>query len=135
MQKRLGEYHSEDILPRRSVAFMHGHFLGTPDQGGDHDQYIIEHGDGDEYDCHEKEHIVHILHILVIIVDVLQREDGVRQVDPGFLQSFHILVALLHALDGRGQSIGIGTGHELHVSDITVVSQPVGRAPFGHSSQ
>ena len=110
VQERLGKNHPEDILSRRTVAFMYGHLLGAADQRRNHDQYIIEDGDGDQDDRHENEHVVHVLHLLIIIVDVLQRRDGVRQVYPGFLQAFHILVALLHPADGGGEPVGIGAG-------------------------
>ena len=114
---------------------MHRHFFRASDQCGDNDQHIIEHGYENQDRSQEEKHGIHVFHLLVIIMDILQRRDGIEQIDTGLFQPFHILVALLHTADGGGKPFRISARNQFHVGDVTVVAQPVGRTPFRHACQ
>ena len=114
---------------------MYRHFFRTSDQCRDNDQHIIQHGYKNQDCSQEEKHGIHVFHLLIIIMDILQRRDGIEQIDTGLFQRFHILVAFLHTADSRGKPFRISTRKQFYIGDVAVVTQPVGRTPFRHACQ
>ncbi len=106
MQERFGKYHSENIFSGGSVAFMYRHLFCPSDQGGDNYENIVQHGDDDQDRSQKKQHRIHIFYIFVVVMDILQGGYSIKQIDTGFLETFQILVAFLHAADRGGERLG-----------------------------